>query len=1278
MTAGKLVTFRDKDYLENEFIDLASAPNDEYLRGDGTWQTPATIVGTGLLLDTLGDVNLTTPADDDILTYDSASSKWINEPIPIPPGLSSTSDVNFNALTLTGNLTVQGVTTTVDSSTMTVVDPIITLQTASGGGALAADSNKDVGIAMQYHTGSAAKTAFLGFDDSETKLTFIPDATINSEVVSGTKGTIVANLEGNVTGNADTVTNGLYTTNLGVTVQAYDVELAAIAGLTSAANKGIQFTGSGTASTYDLTAAGKALLDDPDVATQRLTLGLGSIATHSLSSVLALMQQKIPQINARTERILKTGLGTAANYDLSSLLGLLGEPRLPSYISSTTRDILKSGLGTISTHSLSSVLAMMSTQVPRYLQHLDSASVSILKSGLGSIATHSLSSVMALMSQQKTLLDLKDTDLTGVATNDIIVHNGIKWVNQAPATARLSLGLGTVATHSLSSVLALASNQNSYGDKTEKILKRGLGTIASKDFATVMMAFDHRTSLKTLSDTVIDSQTLADNDFLIFNASDSKWYNRSTSTSRTKMGVAIGTDVQAHDAALDSLALVSSATGNFIVGAGGGGWTAESGATARASLGLGSIATKSLATVLAMTQASGSAAAGTSTSTSTNIIYILLEAGGGLGGQQLENEADTDNTNFILMPDTGHSYSSFPLTSQDIGVDVQAYDATILVDADIGSTVQAYDATILTSSDIGSTVQAYDAELAAIAGLTSAVDKGIQFTGSGSASTYDLTAAGKALLDDADAAAQRTTLGISIGSDVQAYDAELAAIAGLTSAADKGIQFTGSGTAATYDLTTAGKALLDDADATAQRTTLGLAIGSNVQAHDVALDSLAAVSSATGNFIVGAGGGGWQAESGTTARTSLGLGSGDSPSFVTVSATGTGSLKVPAGTTAQQAGSQGGIRYNTTDSAFEGYDGSAWAALGGGGGAPAEQISDATSSTATLEGTYTETMMIADTFNVSGTVTLAAGFYMSKITDDGQPVIISGSGTLTGTGTMASRFPFAADSPKVNRKNLGLGHQGDGIATRSLAAAMMLGQSWGAITNRTLPAQPTDFVSKASGGTFGGDVSIGSSGTSNLYARDIKSPGGNLTLNTQQANQNINLTPNGVGFINVHGGLNTYAVLPASTTTYDIGSPLLEYSNVYATNFNGRATSANWSDLAEKYEADRYYDEGTVLAIGGEKEVTEYVKGKPYAGVVSIKPGLRMNDKREYEDNPNYPYVCLKGRIPVKINGKAKKGDYIIADDRGKGKSIGIQPQDMYNLIGISLEDGVDIIEVKV
>ena len=150
---------------------------------------------------------------------------------------------------------------------------------------------------------------------------------------------------------------------------------------------------------------------------------------------------------------------------------------------------------------------------------------------------------------------------------------------------------------------------------------------------------------------------------------------------------------------------------------------------------------------------------------------------------------------------------------------------------------------------IGTNVQAYDQELAALAGLTSATDKGIQFTGDGTAATYDLTAAGKALLDDADAAAQRTTLGLAIGTDVQAYDQELAALAGLTSAADKGIQFTGDGTAATYDLTAAGKALLDDADAAAQRTTLGLAIGTDVQAFDTELAAISGLTSAANKII---------------------------------------------------------------------------------------------------------------------------------------------------------------------------------------------------------------------------------------------------------------------------------------------------------------------------------------------------------------------------------------------------------------------------------------------
>ena len=102
------------------------------------------------------------------------------------------------AVTVGGDLTVNGTTTTVNSTTTTVDDPVFTL---GGDTAPSSDDNKDRGIEFRYHTGSAAKVGFFGFDDSAGKFTFIPDATNSSEVFSGTAGTIVANVEGAVTGD---------------------------------------------------------------------------------------------------------------------------------------------------------------------------------------------------------------------------------------------------------------------------------------------------------------------------------------------------------------------------------------------------------------------------------------------------------------------------------------------------------------------------------------------------------------------------------------------------------------------------------------------------------------------------------------------------------------------------------------------------------------------------------------------------------------------------------------------------------------------------------------------------------------------------------------------------------------------------------------------------------------------------------------------------------------------------------------------------------------------
>ena len=218
--------------------------------------------------------------------------------------------------------------------------------------------------------------------------------------------------------------------------------------------------------------------------------------------------------------------------------------------------------------------------------------------------------------------------------------------------------------------------------------------------------------------------------------------------------------------------------------------------------------------------------------------------------------------------------SGLVITSGEIALDLDASGISGSLGIADGGTnaTSAGDARTNLGVAIGSDVQAHNAILDDVAGLTQAANKGIFFDTNSTAATFDLTSAGRALLDDADAAAQRTTLGLAIGTNVQAANSNLSAIAGLTSAADKLAYFTGSGTAAVADLTSFARTLLDDADASTARSTLGLAIGSNVQAYNAQLAAFAALDDSDGNFVVGSGST-FVVESGATARTSLGLGS---------------------------------------------------------------------------------------------------------------------------------------------------------------------------------------------------------------------------------------------------------------------------------------------------------------------------------------------------------------------------------------------------------------------
>lgn len=95
-------------------------------------------------------------------------------------------------LVVSGNLTVNGTTLTVNSEVKVIEDPVITL---GGVSPPTSDDGKDRGVDFRWHDGADAKLGFFGFDDTTGKFTFIPDATNSAEVFSGTKGVVDANME---------------------------------------------------------------------------------------------------------------------------------------------------------------------------------------------------------------------------------------------------------------------------------------------------------------------------------------------------------------------------------------------------------------------------------------------------------------------------------------------------------------------------------------------------------------------------------------------------------------------------------------------------------------------------------------------------------------------------------------------------------------------------------------------------------------------------------------------------------------------------------------------------------------------------------------------------------------------------------------------------------------------------------------------------------------------------------------------------------------------------
>ena len=141
-----------------------------------------------------------------------------------------------------------------------------------------------------------------------------------------------------------------------------------------------------------------------------------------------------------------------------------------------------------------------------------------------------------------------------------------------------------------------------------------------------------------------------------------------------------------------------------------------------------------------------------------------------------------------------------------------------------------------------------------------------------------------------------------------------------------------------------------------------------------------------------------------------------------------------------------------------------------------------------------------------------------------------------------------------------------------------------------------------------------------------------------------------------------WTAFKASETDTELEAPTLV--DLRANIVHATSTSAQYADLAERYEADGPTDVGDVVCLGGDAEITKCdidLCDKIF-GVISDSPAFLMNANAG--NNETHPMVALKGRVMVKLKGKGQAGDRVVSAGNGEARVADISECTAFNTLG--------------